>query len=203
MKQFSRYENCEAGEDNGLRMPLDVLDAKVQALCISEVLGRLEDFNDGVKEMYPWAERFVMGYPLAPWQRPLVWTVEQKRRFILSIWSGVDIGSYMMNDIYEFKKNASGVTYLKEFSEVILDGQQRLSAIEGYVTNAFSVPDANGSDVFWADLPRIERRRFGTFHFGRSVIRSWNEKDLRMAYDLRAFGGTAHTEDQRASDVVC
>lgn len=182
-------------------MPNDVLDAKVSNLCITEVLGRFERFTvEGSEEssLYPWADRFVMGFPLPSWQRPLVWTSAQKVKFIESIWAGVDIGSYMINDQYEYVRNGSKKS-IRLHSECLLDGQQRLSAIEGYVTNKFSVLDLTGKPRYWADLPRIERRRFSQFHFARANIKSWDENHLRMAYDLRAFGGTAHTEDQRAS----
>lgn len=199
--KFDRYDGV--GElDNGVRMPTDVLDARVSNLCISEVLGRYERFTvDGSEESsyFPWADRFVMGFPLPSWQRPLVWTLEQKVKFIESIWAGVDIGSYMVNDQYEYVGKADKKSFRLN-SEILLDGQQRLSAIEGYVTNQFSVPDSTGAPRYWASLPLIERRRFSGFHFARANIKSWDENHLRMAYDLRAFGGTAHTEDQRATE---
>lgn len=198
--QFRRYDGASE-VDNGIRMPVDILDARVSNLCISELLGRFERFTDpksGERDMYPWADRFVMGFPLPSWQRPLVWTIDQKVRFIQSIWSGVDIGSYMINDQWELISTENGDFY-REFSEVLLDGQQRLSAMEEYLLNRFPVPDADGVARYWSDLPKIERRRFGSFHFARGTIKSWDEGRLRLAYDLRAFGGTPHTEDQRGT----
>lgn len=198
---FNRYDGADES-DNGVRMPNDVLDAKVSNLCVAEVLGRFERFTvDGSEEssFYPWADRFVMGFPLPSWQRPLVWTLEQKVRFIESIWAGVDIGSYIVNDQYEYIGKGGNKSF-RLHSEILLDGQQRLSAIEGYVTNQFPVHDLTGAPRYWANLPRIERRRFSGFHFARANIKSWDENHLRMAYDLRAFGGTAHTEDQRATE---
>lgn len=196
---FKRYEGANIADD-GIRMPTLKQDARVSTLCISEVLGRLEEFTKddyALQEMFPWAKRFVMGFPLPDWQRPLVWSQEQKTRFISSIWAGLDIGSYLLNDQYEYVDGKQG-QHFRKFSEVLLDGQQRLSAIEDYVLNKFAVPDATGTLRFWSELPQIERRRFGHYHFARSAIRTWNEHELRLAYDLRAFGGTAHTEDQRA-----
>lgn len=204
LKPFHRYDGAEV-HDNGLRMPADVLDARVSNLCVSEVIGRFERFTSGGSdgpEMYPWTDRFVMGFPLPAWQRPLVWTPEQKVRFIQSIWSGVDVGSYMVNDQYEFINLGREGTHYREFSEILLDGQQRLSAIEGYLLNEFAVPDVGGTPRYWGDLPKIERRRFGSHHFARANIKSWDEHQLRLAYDLRAFGGTAHTDDQRAAEVI-
>lgn len=198
--KFDRYDGAD-DSDNGVRMPTDVLDAKVSNLCITEVLGRYERFTQvGSEEStyYPWADRFVMGFPLPAWQRPLVWSLEQKVKFIESIWAGVDIGSYMVNDQYEYV-GEEGNRSFRLHSEILLDGQQRLSAIEAYVTNKFPVPDVAGDPRYWSDLPRVERRRFGHFHFARANIKSWDEAQLRMAYDLRSLGGTPHTEDQRAS----
>lgn len=200
MTPFYRYEGVD-NDDSGVRMPTDVLNARVSNLCLSEVLGRFERFTSDEREgvvMYPWAERFVMGFPLPSWQRPLVWTDEQKISFIQSIWSGVDIGSYMVNDQYEFIGLGQAESHYREFSEILLDGQQRLAAIEGYVLNEFTVPDSVGAPTYWMDLPRVERRRFCSFHFARANIQSWDETQLRRAYDLRALGGTPHTEDQRA-----
>lgn len=196
---FSRYEGAPASADNEIRMPVDSLDAKVSNLCISELLGRLEAFGDEERAMYPWTDRFVMGFPLPKWQRPQVWSLEQKVRFIQSIWAGVDIGSYMVNDNYEYLKDCAGNDCYRELSEVLLDGQQRLTAIEEYLLNKLAVPDANGDLRYWKELPRIERRRFGSYHFARANVKSWDEATLRLAYDLRAFGGTPHTEAQRAT----
>lgn len=52
---FHRYANAPE-EDNGVRMPADVLDARVSSLCLSEVLGRFERFSTGESdgpEMFP------------------------------------------------------------------------------------------------------------------------------------------------------
>jgi hypothetical protein len=186
--------------DNGIRMPSQLLDARAASMCIGEVLGRLETFTKSREEIQrsmPWAVRFVMGFPIPSWQRPLVWTNEQNIRFIRSIWLGLDIGSYMINDVYEII-NVDNQNQVREFSEILLDGQQRLNSIQGYVLNEYPVPDKDGIPRYWSDLSRTERRRFSAFHFSQSSIRSWNEDDLRFAYDLRAFGGTPHEEHQRA-----
>lgn len=203
MVPFKRYEG--AMQEDGPQMPNTVLDAKVSNLCISELLGRLERFTekdsmDG-PAAYPWADRFVMGYPLPHWQRPLVWSEAQCVQFIVSIWSGVDLGSYLVNGLWDYQLNGDKEEFRK-FSEVLLDGQQRLTAIERYVTDQIAVPDANGTLRYWSELGRQERRRFGTFHFAKGTIESWDENKLRLAYDLRAFGGTPHTEDQRATPRV-
>ncbi|MCC5612546.1 DUF262 domain-containing protein [Nostoc sp. CHAB 5834] len=202
-KIFQRYDDAE-GANPEIAMPRTQIDARVSNICISEVLGRLESFTKNEKghaaSAYPWASRFVMGFPLPSWQRPPSWTTEQQVRFIESIWAGVDLGSYMVNDLFEYVRGGkAGDIEYRENSEVLLDGQQRLSAIEAYVCNQIAVPDAQGVPRYWRELGRVERRRFSAFHFARANVQSWDEKELRWVYDLRAFGGTPHTEDQRAS----
>lgn len=198
---FLRYQGTDKA-DPTIQMPADQLDARLSNLSLSEVIGRFERFiavpNEG-RAMYPWASRFVMGFPLPEWQRPFVWTQEQQVRFIQSIWTGVDLGSYMVNDQYEFVGLGTDCVHFREFSEVLLDGQQRLATIQGYLLGEFAVPDVTGTPRYWHDLPLIERRRFGSRQFARANIRSWDEQALRQAYDLRAFGGTPHTEAQKAS----
>lgn len=198
---FHRYEGASEF-DNGIRMDRDLLQANTSSMSISELITRFEQFINGgnaSKAMYPWADRFVMGFPLPVFQRPPVWTRAQKVRFIESVWAGIDLGSYMVNDQFEIIHGPAGDTY-REFSDALLDGQQRLSAIEDYILSGFAVADSQGVPRFWSDLPKVERRRFASYTFSRACIKTWDEGALRKAYDLRAFGGTAHTEDQRASD---
>lgn len=75
----------------------------------------------------------------------------------------------------------------------------RLTAMEDYINNVFPVPDADGVLRYWRDLPQVVRRRFCNITFSKATVVSWDEAMLRKVYDLRSFGGTAHTEDQRAS----
>ena len=199
--QFSRNAGAESADAN-CRMPSNTLDANVANVTIGELLGRLEDFTSGLAggpEMYPWASRFVMGLPLPSWQRGHTWSREQDIRFIQSIWAGVDIGTYMVNDLCSAVPGVNGKhEHYRENSDILLDGQQRLTALQSYVLNEFPISDVTGKPRFWQDLPLIERRRFSGTHFARASVRSWDEVELRRAYDLRAFGGTAHTEEERA-----
>jgi hypothetical protein len=195
-----RIYNGVGDADPTVCMERDRLGANVSNTIIREVLSRFERFcadEREVRRQYPWAERFVMGFPLPAWQRPAVWTLDQKTRFITSIWAGVDIGSYMVNDVWEFVGEGDAATF-RQHSEILLDGQQRLSAIQDYMLDEIAIPDAAGFPRLWSDLPKIERNRFCMTHFACATIRSWDEEQLKLAYNLRAFGGTSHTEDQRA-----
>jgi len=128
--------------------------------------------------------RRVMGFPLPEWQRPLVWSESQKSRFIESIWLGMPLGTYTLNTL------EAG----HPLDMIIIDGQQRLSAIEDYVEDRI--------DVFggrWSDVELVDRRRFKGTTFARYETRSEDENFLRRYYDLMNFGGVPHEPDQRAA----
>lgn len=198
-----RHPSEERTLDASVRMPREEQVATSVSMVIGELVGNFEEFlqnEEQIRASYPWATRFVLGYPLPKWQRPLVWSPEQKIRFITSIWCGIDIGSYLLNDCAEVieEQPARGIVIFREFSNVLLDGQQRMSSIEEYLLGAFAVMDTQGTPRLWSELPRIERRRFESTHFSRCTVKSWNEGQLRKIYNLRAFGGTAHRESERA-----
>ena len=77
--------------------------------------------------------RRVLGFRLPDWQREHVWTEAQNIRFIESVYMGASIGSFMLN-----------CTEALDHDLILLDGQQRLTAIELYVGDAFPIPGADG-----------------------------------------------------------
>ncbi len=114
-----------------------------------------------------------MGYPLPQWQRPLVWTDDQKAKFITSLWMEIDVGSYLVNDVFEcLKIKGQTIDVYREFSDILLDGQQRLSSLKDYLLGKFSVPDASGIETCWTDLSKVERRQFCNQTFSRAIVNS-------------------------------
>ncbi len=123
-------------------------------------------------------ERRLGPFVLPPFQRPPVWTVAQKVRFIESIWMGLPIGSYVVN--------VGG--YGSRFDDWLLDGQQRVTAILNYMADAFPV-----YGYVYSALPEVDHRGF---EFGRVFTRLEtkieDEAELREVYDRLAYGGTPH-----------
>jgi hypothetical protein len=159
---------------------------------------KLSDYLDDpidFESKYPWAVRSAMGLPIPAWQRPLVWTGDQKARFITSIWVRADIGTYMYND-FEYHSNK---TDMLPFSDALIDGQHRLTAIEEYLSDQIAVPDASGIKRVWSELSKVERRYFRSTNFPAIMIRCFDEQKLREIYDQRAFSGVPHESSQRAS----
>jgi hypothetical protein len=185
--------------ENGRRMPKAAETPQVAPRVIHALVMELERWQQdeaAVRAQYPWAERFVMGLPLAPWQRPFVWTREQSVRFIQSAWTGVHLGHYVLT---EDRMKSGGKVEYEYLANMVIEGQQRLRALELYLTNDLAVPDEEGVPTVWRDVARIDQTRFKRVIFGCGTVRESDEAKLREFYDLMNFGGTAHTEEQRAS----
>jgi hypothetical protein len=148
---------------------------------------------------YPWADRFVMGLPLAPWQRDFKWDQQQCERFCESIWSGVHLGTYLITDmkLRSMSPDMDVVEHLP-LSNIVIDGQQRLKALELYLTDKIATPDCDGKLLLWSQVDPVERRRFGNIVFSCGEIREPDELKLRMYYDTLNFGGVNHEEHECA-----
>jgi hypothetical protein len=132
----------------------------------------------------PTGERTVLGFPLPSWQRGSVWGSRQQVSFIESVWRGIPLGTYTYNSmVHENPK----------FRGLLIDGLQRLTAISDYTLDAFPV-----FSLYYSELTRVEKRRFGMTKFCSYEYNSANESELRAYYNLMNFGGTAHTEKDRA-----
>jgi hypothetical protein len=182
-------------------MPRPAMRPHISPTTIGELLFYHEAFNLAeAKNQYPWADRFVMGLPLAPWQREFKWSAEQCERFITSAWTGVFLGTYIMTTA-EYRANDekfTGLEYLP-FTNMVIEGQQRLMALELYVTDRLAVPAANGAMTLWSEVGVLDKRRFDKTIFNKGLLKEDNEQQLRRFYDLLNFGGVAHLPHERAS----
>lgn len=131
--------------------------------------------------------RYVCGFPVPRFQRELVWTQEQQIRFIESIWKGIPIGSFI---IHRLDWEAGGKPV--PFAGWVIDGQQRLTAIEAYWNGGFSVFGA-----YWGDLERQDQIEFLHTKFSHYEASLKTEEEILDMYLLMAFGGTAHTDKDR------
>jgi hypothetical protein len=181
-----------APDPDTVKMPVKDIGTNDSPRDLEELLSNLGKIEED-RAMYPWAERFVMGYPLPHWQRDFKWNEFQQRAFIDSIWRGNTLSSYLVNDW----AMSDGVTF-DRFSNVLLDGQQRLFTIERFVTGQLAVPDGEGKLTVWGEIGKHERRRFARTIFTKSIVRIWDEAVLCDIYNRRNYGGTPHLESERA-----
>ncbi len=134
----------------------------------------------------PYGYRTVMGYFLPTWQRGLVWTEAQQVRLIESLWLGLNIGTYTFNRPRK--------PYAGPYDNLLIDGQQRMYALQCYLENKFPV-----FGCYWQDVTEVDQRGFTlSRHFHCYITDSTDEQYLRDYYNMMNFGGVAHKESERA-----
>jgi hypothetical protein len=111
-------------------------------------------------------------------QRELVWTVEQKIAFMESLILNLPVGEYALHEL-PFKKGHNGYE--------VLDGQQRWSAIFGYVDDEFPV-----FGYKYSELNEITQRCFKQLAFPLRMIRGLTYEQRLDVYNRLAYGGTPH-----------
>jgi hypothetical protein len=138
-------------------------------------------------------ERLLLNLVLPPWQRPEVWSLEQKVRFVEGIFLGFGTGYYVVNGADW--ETVAGVTTSMPMSGWLLDGQQRISAIRDFIAGEFVV----FGDVRYPDMPIADRRkRFDNQAFPCIMLEyTADETKLLEMYRRLNFGGTAHSAKDR------
>lgn len=156
---------------------------------------KFESNPESVTEFHEPSE-WLLGYAIPPFQRAVVWDEERMVRFVESAILGMNLGTWTYNSTMNLgphRKDASG----KEVWECdlwLIDGQQRLTALDRYWSDAFPV---FGS--YWSEVSeRDQRRLLMSTHFPAFETQMKDEAQLRDLYDRMNFGGIAHSEDQRA-----
>ena len=136
---------------------------------------------------HKYSGRTVLGYKLPEWQRKEVWSEQQCVRFIESVWLGVNLGTFMVNE-----------SSVCDVDVVLLDGQQRLTALAKYWNGDFPITGEDGIEYSWSELQKEEQAQFLRIPF--PWVRSHYDtvEELKEAYNRHNFGGTAHLESERA-----
>jgi hypothetical protein len=155
---------------------------KNMASTMAQCMGQYRHWKEGEVESH--GRRTVMGFVLPDWQRGLVWTEAQKVAFIESAWLGIPLGTY------SFNQTELGSVY----DHLLIDGQQRMSAIEDYLENRFKV-----FGLYWSEIDKQHERRWSmTTMFPCYITSTENEQYLLDYYNLMNFGGTPHKDSERA-----
>lgn len=97
------------------------------------------------------------------YQRPFVWTLEEKQLLIDSIYNNIEIGKIVLRsrtwDWVE-KRVKQGLIEHTTFKQIV-DGKQRCKTILEFINNEFS--DSQGN--FWDDLSSNAQRKFFSFGY--------------------------------------
>jgi len=156
--------DSDEGGFHGARMPRPWFTGQQADLTISHGLEQIPKYG---------------GWVIPDFQRGLVWTVEQKIRFIESIWMDLPIGVYVFNDDIGGK-----------FNNWLLDGQQRWNAIYAYTQDEFEVFGSTYSGIH-----EYDKRRFNHRVFPARITRYQDESLLREIFERLAYGGTPNIRE--------
>ncbi len=148
----------------------------------------LECKRTGAFKEYDESDRHACGFPIPTFQRQLVWTTDQKIKFIESLWLGLNPGSYTVHTA-DYERNGKA----KKFSGWLIDGQQRLTAIQDYWEDKFKV-----FGLFYSELSREEVRRFHNIKFTHTEPSLWDEALIKHLYNRMAYGGVPHRPEDMA-----
>lgn len=158
--------------------------------------------NPDHEHLFHPGQKTIGHFYLPPFQRPAVWSDAQSARLIESIHLGISIGSIVVSGCRNVEKVVEDGVTVERFpidSDWLIDGFQRLNAIRRYMDDDLAVFDGTPHEHRWSDLSPVQRRRFGNTNFGFITLGETDVEGLKLIYDLMNFGGTAHTQDQRAT----
>jgi hypothetical protein len=172
-------------------LPKEIIRGIVSSRCIEDFMrSREPDYEN----MFHPGQEILGHYYVAPFQRPAVWSEEQSAKLIESVYLGISIGGIVVSTEGKVEKDGK---FSKE-ADWIIDGQQRMRAIKRYLDNDLVVFKGTPHEHKWEDLERPQKRRFLMTSVGFTRLDEADEESLRELYDRLNFGGTNHTEDQRA-----
>lgn len=162
---------------------------------------RLRDFRNDPRYSAMSGEarngEWIMGFAIPPFQREHVWSDAQAIAFVNSARRKLTLGTYTFNTTMGMsaakRTDANGkVTYFGDLW--LLDGMQRLTALQRFFDDEFPV-----DGKFWSEVDEVNQRFFlGDNHFGSYETNIVDENVMRLIYDSMNFGGTPHQEHERA-----
>ncbi|CCO44212.1 conserved hypothetical protein [Vibrio nigripulchritudo SOn1] len=167
------------------RIPQPIIEFSESGMMISDLVNQRHGYS---QTDYPWARKMLGKFPIPTWQRESVWTLAQKVSFIESCYLGYDIGSIVVNGYQELENNT-----LAEYSDCLIDGQQRVESMLDYTQDKFKV-----FGLFYSALSRSEQARFLYRELGKRTTNCFDEEKLKAVYNHLNFSGTNHRESERA-----
>lgn len=177
-------------------MPTPLLRGTTSSRTISDIMREREPEYE---KMFVGAD---LGYEILghfyipPFQRPAVWSDDQMRRLNESIWLGISIGGIVISA--EGKYDRVTKKYPAS-ADLLLDGQQRLRSIKAYMKKGLRIFVGTEHEHCWDDLSRRQKRRYESTSISYiSIDDNHDMERLKEVYNRLNFGGTNHTEDQRA-----
>ena len=162
---------------------------RMTRVTIAEMLSRTAELES--KEVSELCKGTQLCFYIPYFQRGLKWSDEQKSRFIENLWLGRTAGALIATGVSRSKKTKQ----CHPFSNMLLDGQQRVNAVASYLNDeveafgfVFSELDAASQEHFYGISLNVEVFSPATY----------SEETFAQMYDDMNFSGTIHDEAERA-----
>jgi len=188
--------------DHAIQLPYPILRGSPSTRCIEDIMRPREPQYE---KLFKPGQEQLGHYYLAPFQRPAVWTEQQAARLIESIHLGISIGGIVVSDCGNVTRavvDGQTVETFPDTADLIIDGQQRMRSLARYLANELTVFAGTPAEHRFDDLERVQKRRFMGTGIGITILEAMDMASLAELYDRLNFGGTPHTEDQRALPKV-
>lgn len=151
-------------------------------LVLGDIISAWKDEDISRQFWNDFESECVMGYRLPVFQRPPKWTPAQNVALIESLYDGLDIGYYVIS------QNSN-----PQYDGFLLDGQQRLRALQSYFQDEFKV-----QGLHWSEVDKADQRFFKMLTFSRVESTDNDFEVMKRFYDRLNFSGTPHEEHERA-----
>jgi hypothetical protein len=172
---------------SGHTLPSPLLKGTTRAFMVETLMPSASGLEDLAKLPH---ERQLLRFTLPPWQRPEVWSLSQKRRFVEGIFLGLGCGYLVVNGS-DWDRDAQPMP----MSGWLIDGQQRVSAIRDFIEGRLEIFGGIHAD----DIDRVTLiNRFWRVPFPHFELDyTDDELVLQELYDRLNYGGTPHTPEDR------
>lgn len=122
-------------------------------------------------------------------QRPLVWTDDQKREFVISVLKGIEVASI---SVIIYKDDITRQTNGQIIK--VIDGKQRITTLIAFVKNEFPLI-IDGEKYFYNDMEQQAQSILNTFWFRSNRVYEYPDKlisdDNKIAwFEMINFAGT-------------
>lgn len=111
--------------------------------------------------------------PDPDWQRGYIWKPKDEQLLIDSILKGLPIPKFYLTEEYDAKKGAS-IHY-------VVDGQQRLKAIDRFLKNEFHI-EIEGKQYFFKDLDSPTQKKITTYKLNGHYMRNYKQADVNFLF---------------------
>ena len=134
-----------------------------------------------------------------PYQRGIAWGRTRNQNLIKSLLIGVPIPAILLNNRLDAGFNHPGYDQNRNWSYAVVDGKQRVTAVQGFLAGRFAVPrewfDEPGSgDIFFNDLAQVRQNFFRNTPLPVVEGRFATLAEEQQLFDLINFGGLAQGE---------